>query len=130
MKQYLVLDYGGTAVKIALMDKDANRIEEAEKPAPIESLDKMIETAKEIAWEYKGRYDGVAISLPGIIDTEKGIAHMKTLRQQEKQIYRERKDYTMKFLSGGVLDGLLWRMRKRLLPLDYNSYNPYQLLLQ
>lgn len=62
--------------------------------------------------------------------TEKGISHMITLRQQEKQIYRERKAYTMKFLSGGVLDGLLWRMRKRLLPLDYNSYNPYQLLLQ
>lgn len=75
MKKYLVLDYGGTAVKIAIMDKNAHVYEEAEKPAPKESLEKMKETANEIAEEYKGKYDGVAVSLPGIIDVEKGIAH-------------------------------------------------------
>lgn len=75
MNKYLVLDYGGTAVKIAIMDKDANVYSEDEKPVPRGSLEKLKDLNREIAKEYEGQYKGVAISLPGIIDVDKGIAH-------------------------------------------------------
>lgn len=75
MNQYLVLDYGGSTVKISLMDEKANRLSDAEKPAPTASLDEMKAFAAGLAEEYRGKYSGVAVSLPGIIDAVKGIAH-------------------------------------------------------
>ena len=75
MKQYLVLDYGGSTVKISLMDENANRLADDEKPAPTASLEEMKTFTRGLAEEYKGKYCGVAISLPGIIDVSKGIAH-------------------------------------------------------
>ena len=75
MKKYLVLDYGGSAVKLALMDKEADVLASAEYPAPTASLESLLETARSIAEEYRGEYSGVAVSLPGVIDTRRGIAH-------------------------------------------------------
>ncbi len=94
MKKYLVLDYGGSSVKISLMDENANRLYDAEKPAPTSSLDEMKSFARALAEEHKNEYSGVAVSLPGIIDIEKGIAHTGSPYRFENgtplaQIYEE-----------------------------------------
>ena len=94
MKKYLFLDYGGSSVKISLMDENANRLYDAEKPAPTSSLDEMKSFARALAEEHKNKYSGVAVSLPGIIDIEKGIAHTGSPYRFENgtplaQIYEE-----------------------------------------
>ena len=49
MKKYLVLDYGGSSVKISLMDENANRLYDTEKPAHTSSLDEMKSFAQALA---------------------------------------------------------------------------------
>ena len=76
MAQYLVLDIGGTFIKYAIMDGEANFIEQGKVPAVTASeADTLASLAdvREAVAAYD--YEGVAISMPGRIDTAKGIAH-------------------------------------------------------
>lgn len=75
MKKYLVLDYGGTAVKLALMNGTADTLLTREYSAPTASLEAMLDFAGRLAAEFKGEYSGVAVSMPGVINTALGIAH-------------------------------------------------------
>ena len=75
MKKYLVLDYGGSSVKYAIMDKDANVYESGKHPISRENLEKYLDDARDISRMFAGQYDGVAVSLPGRIDTATGFAH-------------------------------------------------------
>ena len=73
--RYLVLDYGGSAVKYALMNRNAEFLEEGERPAPRESVEAAVQTAHELKEQFAGQFKGVAVSLPGRINTDTGIAH-------------------------------------------------------
>ena len=76
MAQYLVLDIGGTFIKYAIMDDKAQFIEQGKVPSGThteqETLDSLALVRDAVA-DYD--YEGVAISMPGRIDTDKGIAH-------------------------------------------------------
>ncbi len=76
MAQYLVLDIGGTFIKYAIMDDKAQFIEQGKVPSGThteqETLDSLALVRDAVA-DYD--YEGVAISMPGRIDTGKGIAH-------------------------------------------------------
>jgi len=76
MAQYLVLDIGGTFIKYAIMDGDAQFIEQGKVPANTMSEEATIASlgaVRDAVSSYD--YEGVAISMPGRIDTAKGWAY-------------------------------------------------------
>ena len=75
-EQYLVLDIGGTFIKYAIMGKAADFIVQGKVPAATESEEGMLEalvSVRDAVVSYD--FEGVAISMPGRIDTATGIAH-------------------------------------------------------
>lgn len=72
MKKYCVIDVGGTNIKFALMDEDANILEKGEVETPHDSLDSFIESIGRI---YDGYEDvsGIAMSAPGRINCNTGF---------------------------------------------------------
>ncbi len=73
MSRYFVLDMGGTFVKYALMDENAAFLEQGKFPSVLRDTEKLLDAIEETAKKYT--FEGVAVSMPGRIDTEKGIAH-------------------------------------------------------
>ena len=74
--QYLVLDIGGTFIKYAIMDRKAQFIAQGKVTTDTGSEEAMItslEGVRDAVADYD--YEGVAISMPGRIDTAKGFAH-------------------------------------------------------
>ena len=43
MKQYLVLDIGGTFIKYALMGEDGSFLENGKVPSPMDSLESLLD---------------------------------------------------------------------------------------
>ena len=75
MKKYLTLDVGGSAIKYALIQEDLHIIEKSSVPTPMDTLDNFIETVGKIYDEYAQNIVGMAISMPGIIDPERGYSY-------------------------------------------------------
>lgn len=70
---YLVIDLGGTFVKYAIMDDDANIIKKGKVPTLKEKED-IIESFHKLYEEHKHLgLKGIAMSVPGLIDVENGI---------------------------------------------------------
>jgi predicted NBD/HSP70 family sugar kinase len=75
-EQYLVLDIGGTFIKYAIMDREAQFIEQGKVPAQTGSEEEMLASLADLREAVAAfDYEGVAISMPGRIDTAKGWAH-------------------------------------------------------
>ena len=74
MKQYLVFDIGGTFIKYALMGADGSLLENGKTPSPMDCLDSLLDAVEGVGRQFAGRYEGVAVSMPGRIDTAAGIA--------------------------------------------------------
>lgn len=75
MKKYLTLDVGGSAIKYALIQEDLKMIEKSSVPTPMDTLDNFIETIGKIYDQYAHDIEGIAISMPGIIDPQKGYSY-------------------------------------------------------
>ncbi len=75
MKTYLTLDVGGSAIKYALIQEDLTILEKSSVPTPMDTMDHFVETIGQIYDQYKERVAGMAISMPGIIDPDKGYAY-------------------------------------------------------
>lgn len=73
--KYLVLDIGGSAIKYALMTKELEFIEKGNKPTPIDNIENFVEAVGEIYDIYKDDIEGMAISMPGVLDSDKGYAY-------------------------------------------------------
>ena len=72
MRIYLTLDVGGSAIKYALIKEDLTLIEKSSVPTPSDTLEHFVETIGEIYDQYADSIDGMALSMPGIIDPDKG----------------------------------------------------------
>lgn len=75
MKTYLTLDVGGSAIKYALIKEDLTIIEKSSVPTPMDSLDNFIETIGQLYDQYASQIEGIAMSMPGIIDPQKGYSY-------------------------------------------------------
>jgi len=76
MEQYLVIDVGGTDIKYAVMDKNITFIEKGIKRTPYEhGVDGFLDAIFEIYRLYDKQVEGIAMSLPGVIDSETGYCH-------------------------------------------------------
>lgn len=75
MEKYLVLDIGGTFVKYAIMDREGQFLTQGKVPANTGSKAEMLASLEELHKVVGDDYEGVAISMPGRIDTAKGWAY-------------------------------------------------------
>lgn len=72
MKTYLTFDVGGSSIKYALIKEDLTILEKEDVPTPMDTLENFIETIGKIYDQYKDQIAGIAMSMPGIIDPDKG----------------------------------------------------------
>lgn len=72
--QYLVVDIGGSSIKYALMSSNAEFIEKGKVPTPLDNIENFIETIGKIYDLYSDKIEGIAISMPGRLDTKRGYA--------------------------------------------------------
>lgn len=68
----LVFDVGASAIKYALMDNDANFYEKGQIDTPKETLSAFIDALQSVYVQYEHDIDGIALSVPGTIDSTKG----------------------------------------------------------
>jgi predicted NBD/HSP70 family sugar kinase len=75
MSKYLVFDWGGTALKYALMNEEADILEKGSVPSPSRdsSKDSFFAIIDPVVNKYRAEIDGIAISSAGIIDSVQGI---------------------------------------------------------
>lgn len=74
MKTYLALDIGGSGIKCALMKEDASFVRKFRHDLPEDQLSSLTACVKEIV-EENPDVSGVAVSMPGMIDSKNGFAH-------------------------------------------------------
>ncbi|MBR3234102.1 MAG: ROK family protein [Atopobiaceae bacterium] len=75
-QQYLVLDIGGTFIKYAIMNREGQFLAQGKVEAKTGSEEEMLASLADVrdaVSDYD--YEGVAISMPGRIDTARGWAH-------------------------------------------------------
>lgn len=73
--KYLVFDIGGTDIKYAVMDEYAEFIIKARRPNRMRTKDDFMEMVEGILEVHGEGIGGLAFSLPGKIDNEKGYAY-------------------------------------------------------
>lgn len=70
----LVLDVGGTFIKNAVMNERAEILQRGDKiPTPLSSRADFFSVIENIYTPVKNDVEGIALSLPGVIDAERGI---------------------------------------------------------
>lgn len=70
----LVLDFGGSSVKYALVDEEGNLSHSGKKtPAPLNTKEEFQQTVIEINQMFQGEIAGISISIPGYVDSQKGV---------------------------------------------------------
>ncbi|WEG72529.1 ROK family protein [Vagococcus intermedius] len=94
MANYLCIDIGGTAIKYAQSDEKGKLEKVASCPTP-DSLSGLLSKVQTLASERATNISGVAISMPGLLDSETGhIVHGGALTYLEdiniRQLFRDR----------------------------------------
>lgn len=85
--QCLACDFGGSSVKYALVDHRARMRDNGCCPAPLDSLTAFLDCLAQLYARFSGQAAGIALSLPGFIDAERGLhlgsgAYGPILKQQ------------------------------------------------
>ncbi len=75
MSQYLTIDVGGTAIKYALMDEAATYLGTGETPTLRGSMEEFLEALDTVILPHKDEVAGIAFSMPGRIDIDRGFAY-------------------------------------------------------
>lgn len=96
--KYLVLDVGGSAIKYALMNDKLQMLEKGKIPTPKDSLISFKTAIKDLYELYKDQIDGIAMSLPGLINkqTRKMQVPGALLYNQDAYILEELQSVTTK----------------------------------
>ena len=72
-KKCLCIDVGGTAIKYGIIDSDLNLTDKGEVPTPHEGMDEYLDALEKIYRQAEDKVHGIAMSVPGVIDSENGI---------------------------------------------------------
>lgn len=75
MKKYLTIDIGGSAIKYGVIDEELNFITKGSVPTPTDTKENLFRDLKTILVNTDESVEGVAISMPGVIDNESGFAY-------------------------------------------------------
>lgn len=68
MKKYLVLDIGGSSIKYAMMNESAEFLSKDSVKTPLDCIESLVEIIGQIYDDYKFEIEGMAISMPGVLD--------------------------------------------------------------
>ena len=71
----LSIDIGGTSIKYALMGQDATILSRGKIPTPQEGREELVDAIGRL-YDEMPDVEGIAISMPGIIDSENGYCVM------------------------------------------------------
>ena len=71
----LVLDIGGSAIKYAVMDHRVEVFQKGKVPTPLDKIESLMDTIKGIYKGVKEEVNGIAISMPGNIDSSTGYIY-------------------------------------------------------
>ena len=71
----LAIDVGGTYIKYAIMNENAEFIEKGKVATPKDCIESFIDVIEEIYDRYKDGLEGIAMSMPGRIDSDKGYTY-------------------------------------------------------
>ena len=74
-EKFLAIDVGGTAIKYTLIDKNAENYKIDEIETKKEEEEELYDSLDEIILPHLNEIDGIALSFPGLINVEEGIAH-------------------------------------------------------
>ena len=73
MTNYLAIDVGGTNIKYALMNEDAEMIDKGEVPTPLDGIDQYLDALVSIYEKYRDQDpQALVMSAPGKIDSQRG----------------------------------------------------------
>lgn len=75
MKRYLVLDIGGSSIKYALIQENLEILEKYKETVPLNTLEDFVEKIGSIYDLFSSQINGIAISMPGIIDPDRGYSY-------------------------------------------------------
>ena len=75
MKKYLVLDIGGSSIKYAMMNESAEFLSKGSVKTPLDCIESLVEIIGQIYDDYKFEIEGMAISMPGVLDSDTGYAY-------------------------------------------------------
>ncbi len=73
IKKCLCIDVGGTAIKHGVIDSDLNLTHKGEVPTSFDGVDDYLDALEQIYRQTLDRVQGIAMSVPGVIDSENGI---------------------------------------------------------
>lgn len=73
--EYLVIDVGGTYTKYAVMTEQGELLEKGKFPTITDPLESFLKTITDLYGVYKDRVCGIALSMPGIIDSDSGFMY-------------------------------------------------------
>jgi predicted NBD/HSP70 family sugar kinase len=73
--KYLVFDVGGSAIKYSLMNEKAEFLKKGEMVTPMDSIEEFVASIGGVFDQYKEEIQGIALSMPGRIDSDKGYAY-------------------------------------------------------
>lgn len=68
----MVFDVGGTEIKYSVMDGELNIQDSGYVPTPMDTLEHFLQTLRDLYLPHKEEVEGIAVSLPGFVDSEKG----------------------------------------------------------
>lgn len=72
---FLIFDVGGQAIKYALMNEKAEFIEKGNVPTPTDTIENFVVTVGEIFDKYENTIEGIGMSMPGRIDSDRGYLY-------------------------------------------------------
>ena len=73
IKKCLCIDVGGTAIKYGIIDSSLNLTDKGEVATPYDGVEAYLDTLELIFRRTEGQVQGIAMSVPGVIDSENGI---------------------------------------------------------
>lgn len=68
-------DIGGTEIKYSVMDLDQTIYVEGAVPTPQDGIEQLLDVMQSLYEKYGGETEGIAISMPGMIDSDRGVCH-------------------------------------------------------
>ena len=74
MRTYLCFDFGGTYIKYAVITEEGRILSQDKYPTICDDYDAFMEQIRKV-YEIHSGVSGIAVSMPGLIDVERGYAH-------------------------------------------------------
>ena len=82
MMKCLAMDFGGSSIKYAVVNEQAELEQTGSAPAPLGSVEEFVDSVEKLYLQYRDEISGIALSLPGVIDAETGEHHGSGVYQE------------------------------------------------